>query len=83
MTNYAMDMFSVACKVIIDFASEKGCTALDASMCDFGAHLDTRSVRSVFCDAHVVAENLLNFFFRCGEKTLRGFVYIPLISMTI
>ena len=44
-------------------------------MCAEGAHFDTRSVRSVFCDAHVAAENLLYFFFRCGEKTLRGFVY--------
>ena len=39
------------------------------------AHFDTRFVRSVFCDAHVAAENLLYYFFRCGEKTLRGFVY--------
>ena len=58
-----------------DFVYERGCTALDASMCAEGAHFDTRSVRSVFCDAHVAAENLLYFFFRCGEKTLRGFVY--------
>ena len=44
-------------------------------MCACGPHFDTRFVRSVFCDAHVAAENLLYLFFRCGEKTLRGFVY--------
>ena len=43
-------------------------------MCAEGAHFDTRSVRSVLSDAYVAAENILYFFFRCGEKALRGFV---------
>ncbi len=46
-----------------------------ASMCAHGAHFDTRFVRSVFCDAHVAAENLFDLFFRCGEKTLRGYFF--------
>ena len=44
-------------------------------MCACGTHFDTRFVRSVFCDAHVAAENLYYSFFRCGEKTLRGFAF--------
>ena len=65
-----------------DFVYERGCTALDASMCAEGAHFDTRSARSVFCDAQVAAENLLKLFFACGQKTLRGFVY-SLSSMAL
>ena len=44
-------------------------------MCACGTHFDTRFVRSVFCDALVAAENLYYSFFRCGEKTLRGFAF--------
>ena len=43
-------------------------TSLDASMCACGPHFDTRFVRSVFCDAHVAAENLLKFIFSLRRK---------------
>ena len=37
-------------------------------MCAYGAHFDTHSVRSVFCDAHVAAENDQNDFFAVAKK---------------
>ena len=52
----------------LDFADEKVCTALCASMCACVAHFDARSVISVFCDAHVAAENRYQFIRACGRE---------------
>ncbi len=34
---------------------------------------DARSARSIFCHAHVSAENDFTLFAACGRRTLRGF----------
>ena len=57
-----------------DFAEEEIYTALCASM--YKVHFDARSVRSVFSDAHVAGENLLNLFFRSSEKLCEAFSVI-------
>ena len=38
-----------------------------------GGQLDAHSARSIFCHAHVAAENDFTFFTACGRRTLRGF----------
>ena len=38
-----------------------------------GGQFDAHSARSIFCHAHVAAENDFTFFTACGRRTLRGF----------